>query len=514
MRLIDEGKESRMSKKDLFTLPEKFYIRKSFAFYTHLSQVPEADAKKISSSDIENILRPHPTLFLLLRAKPELKNEVMSAPGDIGWKVTTHKDPFSPSVTRRETLSESLSKCGFLTWRGIEDLQDEENLLKEDAFIDVLDNKTEIERHEKQGLRANNGGRNSCFPPAAAKFQWAGPVLPTSRKFHARGTHVDNAGQVYMHLYSDRQRFTELRRTLRNHYEDSEPDCEPGSFEPNDAVVCKWKEADGYQEEWYRASFIQYELGSNFEVCHVYFVDWGNISAIETKFLRKNLRPDVMETPVLAFKTCLSNVLPYDGKDWRVEALDFMNEKINYENNDLRGGRNVMKVEVISSAEKLPLLVDILLYTPINQGTMRHTYLPLADLVVERGDGVKATIAEVDSKKQRARRKKHEHQMKIRFRKASKYLLTKPYESKEEVNVAIPKRVFTKVPVLEVSTLRVSSGSLLQCRVQSLLSWDKLVVHLVSEEKMKMMTGCFEFLNQYLQRTAASQQEITIPRYV
>merc|ERR1719393_421300 len=109
-----------------------------------------------------------------------------------------------------------------------------------------------------------------------------------------------------------------------------------------------------------------------------------------------------------------------------------MNEKINYENNNLRGGKNVMKVEVISSAEKPPLLVDILLYTPINQGTMTHTYLPLADLVVERGDGVKATIAEVDSKKQRARRKKHEHKFKIRFRKASKSHLTQTHESKED----------------------------------------------------------------------------------
>ena len=38
--------------------------------------------------------------------------------------------------------------------------------------------------------------------------------LPAKTTFEARGTHVDNVGQIYMHLYEDRRKFREVRRQL------------------------------------------------------------------------------------------------------------------------------------------------------------------------------------------------------------------------------------------------------------------------------------------------------------
>ena len=34
--------------------------------------------------------------------------------------------------------------------------------------------------------------------------------LLAAREFLARGTHVDNADQIYMHLYEEKHNFTEL----------------------------------------------------------------------------------------------------------------------------------------------------------------------------------------------------------------------------------------------------------------------------------------------------------------
>merc|ERR1719309_380857 len=53
-------------------------------------------------------------------------------------------------------------------------------------------------------------------------FRWLDPELPAGREFIARMTSVDDAGQIYLHLYENRSTMRSIRGLLHNKFATSE----------------------------------------------------------------------------------------------------------------------------------------------------------------------------------------------------------------------------------------------------------------------------------------------------
>lgn len=343
-------------------------------------------------------------------------------------------------------------------------------------------------------------------PPS---FRWKDPILPEGREFLARGTHVDNAGQIYMHLYEERQKFTELRRTLNRHYEASQPDCDAKSFTPGQDVVARWQESLDFPEEWYRARFIGYQPGTHGTQCCVYFVDWGNISQLKTSQLRKELIET--DTPIFAFKTILFDVLSFDHKDWTHDSLSFIHEKINFENKNIHGGRNIISVRTMSKTGKLPLLVDIQLNTPYEEdvGQKRNVFISVSDLLLERGDAVKATITEVNSKGQRNLRKKHDFGVRHDKKAFKENKHDNQSKYKKSLDSQTPSDIFEKVKPSLCSPLLSSGTKVVDCQVQAFLAWNQLSVHLLLKKDTQTE---YEELRRNLNREVRGSSVILLPR--
>ena len=464
------------------------------SFYVHLSQIPRS-ASHISAETIRQLLGKH-SLSLIQRAKPEVlpdnKDGDFSLPCEIVWAEEESSDPFSLSVSRDVLLSQRLYKGGFVKFDILNN-----NGTSAQNFIET----DYIENVEKDGLKFNADAFNDVnekVDEKDKKFKWLNPLLPTSRYFFARGTHVDNAGQIYMHLNSDRREFRDLRTYINNQFKDSDPDCDPSSFGENEEVIAMWDE----DQEWYRARFLGYNPDSRFTLSWVFFVDWGNTCQIETKWVRRRIVKEVQ--PIFAFKTVLHNVLPSNSKDWSVDALDFIHEKINY-GNKIGGKVNVLKVEIMSKFDRQPLLVDIKLYTPVEG---RPMYISLSDLIIARGDGKEASMAQVDSKEHRVFRKMHDYG--VRFKRLNR---EQKIERSLETNlngISLTEDLFRPVPPMDTEILMINEGSLITCEVQSLLSWNEVVVHIGT--KSPAGTVFRQLVDKPLKKLASSEKMIPIPR--
>ena len=98
------------------------------------------------------------------------------------------------------------------------------------------------------------------------------PELPVSKRFEARGTFVDDSGQVYLHLHQQRATIRLVRRLLQEKFISSDPDCDRDSWRKLEECVVRWKGG-----LWYRARFIDY-VGGDSEAGEVVvlLVDYGN----------------------------------------------------------------------------------------------------------------------------------------------------------------------------------------------------------------------------------------------
>jgi len=409
-------------------------------------------------------------------------------PCEFVWTEDDGSDPFSLSISRDVLLSQRLYKDGFVKFG---DWNNRSKIIKNDDNENI--DETDFEHKIGIDEDANDG-----FNEKDKKFQWLNPILPTSRHFLARGTHVDNAGQIYMHLNSERRRFRDLRSYINNRFRDTDPDCDQDSFDENEEVVAMWDE----DQEWYRARFLGYNPDSKFSSCWVFFVDWGNTCQIETKWVRRRIAEE--DKPIFAFKTVLYNVLPADNRDWTMDALDYIHEKINY-GNKVGGKVNVLKVEIMSKLDRQPLLVDIKLYTPVDG---QNIYISLSELIIARGDGREASMAQVDSKEHRVFRKMHDYGVKFkRLNRDQKFDRTLELKL---TGMNISEDLFRPVSPLDIETMRIEIGAVLKCEVQSLLSWNEIVVHIGSENANR--TDFRQLVDEPLQKLAALEKTIAIPR--
>jgi len=524
IRLVDAAKDKDVRKRSLFVLPPQFLSHRAFSFNIHLAQIPETTVIPIDS--IWKYLKKYRnSLTLVSRGKPVIKFGSPSLPGEICWLETEDgEDPFAPSAEKQVTLSQCLFKDGLVSFK--EDQDDFEagsinnnSIDREIIDIEYLEKSLDHDHDSKDDLGDGRTDMNCVRAECSAydqktysdppSFRWKDPILPAAREFLARGTHVDNAGQIYMHLYEERHKFTELRRTLNKYYEFSQPDCDAKSFTLGQDVVARWQESPEFPEEWYRARFISYQPGSQGTECCVYFVDWGNISQMKTSQLRKELIET--DTPIFAFKTILSDVLSFDHKDWTHDSLSFIHEKINFENKNIQGGRNIIRVRTMSQTGKLPLLVDIQLNTPYEEdvGQKRNVFISVSDLLLERGDAVKATITEVNSKGQRNLRKKHDYGVRHDKKAFKENKHDNQSKYKKNLDSQNPSDVFEKVKPSVCSPMLSSGSKVVVCQVQAFLAWNQLSVHLLPKKDTQTE---YEALRRNLNREVRGSSVIHLPR--
>lgn len=524
IRLVDAARDKDVRKRSLFVLPPQFLSLRAFAFNIHLAQIPDTTVIPIDS--IWKYLKKHlNSLTLVSRGNPVTKFGLPSLPGEICWLETVGgEDPFAPSSEKQVTLSQCLFKDGLVNLEEDEDDYEQKSntIDREIAEIEALESSQDrdhiedtgeqlledIDAETVMGAHCSTTEKNSDSAPSPVR--WRDPILPAAREFLARGTHVDNAGHIYMHLYEDRHRFTELRRSLNSHYKFSQQlECDLESFKPGQEVVAKWRESLAFPEEWYRARFLSYQPRTQCTVCLVYFVDWGNISEMKTSHLRKELIET--DTPIFAFKTILYDVLSFDHKDWTNDSLSFVHEKINFENKNIQGEMNIIRVRTMSKTGKQPLLVDIQLDTQYEEGLgqKRSVFISVSELLLERGDAVKASITQINSKGQRDMRKKHDFGVSYDKKASKENQHNNEAKFKKNHDSQIPSDVFERIEPLMASLPTGAGTKLVDCQVQAFLSWNQLIVHLLPK---KNTISEYEDLRINLNREMEGSPVILLPR--
>ena len=142
-----------------------------------------------------------------------------------------------------------------------------------------------------------------------------------------------------------------------------------------------------YHGDLNRATFLKYESTSSSRAL-VQYGDYGNFAMIDSKDIWTDIS-HMRETPLLAFRTVLANVLPRIGDTWSNDIIDYIHDNIYYENWKKGASHNNIKVHVLSDPSEEPLLVTIKLFTPL--GRDQSEWVDLSEILIKRGVAVAAT---------------------------------------------------------------------------------------------------------------------------
>ena len=241
-------------------------------------------------------------------------------PVDLTWEEISRPDPFMPEIVTEYSLTK-LSSVKF----GITSVEVDEE------FVDEMNNEVPVQEF------------SDVVPlPDAEGFRWLDPELPLGKKFTARGTFVDESGQIYIQLHSNRHTVRVLRRLLNEKFINSEAS-------PLQECAVQWRDGN-----WYRARFIKYlDTDTDQKIGLVVLVDYGNMYQVKLKNIRTEIYAD--KIPIQCLRLVLAGVEQVGGV-WTPQCLDFIQEKINYARLE---GNNKLSVTVVKESRSLPLLVAI-----------------------------------------------------------------------------------------------------------------------------------------------------------
>ena len=341
MRLLDRGLTLTASTKQVFRLPDflaDLEAAPPMALRCHLFCL-EPGQELEGGLEAQKLLAGAETVVLHRRGAARLVGqggvfEEVSLPVDLVLCSNVTSDPFGP----REEVEESLIKLLKLT------------LFEEDGSSDLDKTVEESPGEEEEGARLDTEFDHVLPMAPSRDFQWLPPCLPASREFLARGTYVDDSGQIHLQLHSQRETVRVLRRLLNEKLLGSEPDCEADSYRERQEVSVRWKD-----DCWYRGSFLAYcGIDDIFDNARVLLVDFGNVYVVNVV---TDLRSAIYgeRVPVQSLRAVLHNVLPA-GEDWKDSFLDYLNDTINY----AQPGYNVLiKVKVVEEPSLLPLPVTV-----------------------------------------------------------------------------------------------------------------------------------------------------------
>jgi len=302
---------------------------------------------------------------------------VKSLPVEVTWTFTEAESPFSPDITKTINLAEKLHRIHFAVTSN--------TLMEEDPFppySDILDipaSATEL-LNEETDLYDSEGSHDISFKEdcgATSKtkisrdFRWLDPEIPGEVEFRARCTHVDDSGQIYLHLYENRSTMRIIRQVLQDKYRGTAWTA-VDRMEPGQECIARYK--DGL---WHRGRVLDvFEDETN-----VLFVDYGNTKIVKNKYVRSKLF--CKDNPIQAIRVVLGNVTPWSGMEkWSDHCLDFIHEILQYSQ---PGCNRLVLVKVIGSNKTLPLQVTIQIPP---KSDPEGAWIDLGDLLVNREDAM------------------------------------------------------------------------------------------------------------------------------
>ena len=304
VRLVDTGDVVVVSSEDIRECPEQFLSLPGLAFYCHLEGVYCVDGlvteevmDKIRSSvhvdaDVDLVKRGH-----VIRKKyndKDIDHEMFSVPVEITWNKEDSSDPFQPNEVSHFSLTDICIR-----------------------HLEIDSNMMMMEQDNEQDS-SNNKEFDHVSPMSKSyTFQWLPPELPDKLSFSARGTNVDQSGQIYIQPSNRRQTVKALKRLLNEKFQDSAPDEDQTVLEDGQSCCVRW--SDG---SWYRARFLRYE--NQRKHAHVFLVDFGNLYKANVKTeVRREIYAE--RVPIQAITVELADVAPNgDHGTWLPEALNLM----------------------------------------------------------------------------------------------------------------------------------------------------------------------------------------------
>ena len=191
VRLLDRGITITAPTNKVFPLPDflaDLETAPPMALRCHLFCLKPGQEVE-GRQEAERLLARAETIVLHRRGTARLVNqggvfEEVSLPVDLILCSNVTSDPFEP----REEVEESLIKLLKL------DLLEDDNI--------NLGMTMEESCEEEEGLRLEAEFEHVLPMAASSTFQWLEPELPASREFLARGTYVDESGQIHLQLNS------------------------------------------------------------------------------------------------------------------------------------------------------------------------------------------------------------------------------------------------------------------------------------------------------------------------
>ena len=477
--LVDVGKSVDCDCKSLFKLVPPFLEETALSFFVHLSQIPENwKVGEETVNVMRSMFKDQEAVNIIRRAPPIFKSGHWSLPVEISFSECDGSNPFLPNTSRIAFLSQKLLASNTV------------------RFAEEFD---DTEEDESNSELSNDEKKITVSPMIELKktqmpnFHWVQPVMPREKSFHARATFVDDAGQIYMHLHDQRHQFRLLRKKVHDFYQKSLPDCPLESYSQEQEVIALYN----VDKMWYRARFLDYVPDSNYERCHILFVDWGNTAVVKTANVRSVIFVGLKE-PIFAIRAVLHNVVPI-GNCWSPESADFLLEKVLY---TFLNGNNNIRVQVMSENDRQPLLVSISLISPLStavdctEGNTDYIWIDLADVLVRKGLARFADVSEVEEYNLKSR-SVYDYGIGFKyFSEMNSDSLTQSY------NKSSSRKLNKKRSVLEAEP-----SMTVKCVVRNIICWGSVVVNIMNDNN----SACISYIQQKMQELCDDMPAIIRP---
>ena len=474
--LLDRGRTVTPKPANLFKLPDflsDLTAAPPTAVRCHLFGVEPGQAVE-RREEMEMLLHIGETITMRRRGPAWSVHGEVSLPVDLVLSRVESHDPFAP----REVVEESLT--GLLR---IAQFEDEESELLDKTVEESLDDDDVVEE-------SLEFGHVQPMTPSP-RFRWPDPELPSEPSFLARGTYVDDAGQIYLQLHSHRRTIRTIKKILNEKLRDSRPDCAKENFKEQQEVCVRWKDGD-----WYRGRFLGYQSSRDgdsetYDKAVVLLVDYGNMYlATVTTDLRSTIYAE--RVPVQVLQAVLHNIVPAgqpDRETWGENFLDYLNDEINY----AQPGHNaLLKVRLVGQGDSFPLPVTVETESECGEcqrGFCKHISMDLGSLVSSlelQGLGVLKA----------GRRAALYHQRLIQERKAFQFFHPLAPGSYPETNVDLllvsltpashllpPEHFLPRLPSLDLKEVGLAPGGLLQVmRIAEVTEWNEVMIQPWGEE--------------------------------
>jgi len=184
--------------------------------------------------------------------------------------------------------------------------------------------------------------------------------MPSSLLFAARCTHVDNSGQIYLQLETNKSTMKSVHDELMRTHRGSGG----GRLQEGRECIARWSD-----NRWYRACVLSYGpfvgYSPDCDMVYVLFVDFWNATIVKTTHIRSNLTSK--DIPIHPIQVVLRNVKPRYGDQWSRRQ---------------EPGLQSSEGDRVEDSQRLPLKVIIQIYSH------NGIWIDLSELMVQMGEAV------------------------------------------------------------------------------------------------------------------------------